>query len=149
MAQERTMGKINWGRVVLGGVLWFVVYGLLGAAAAYLYLVREGREAFEQLGLRVVSHLDTPGFFAFVLVLTLVSGIFSIWFYAAIRPRYGPGPKTAVCAGFAMWMFAHLFPGLYWGQLLGLPIRLVALNEVTTLVAVVAATLAGAWLYQE
>ena len=143
------MGKINWGRVALGGVLWFVVYGLLGAAAAYLYLVREGREAFKQLGLRVVSHLDTPGFFAFVLVLTLVSGLFSIWFYAAIRPRYGPGPKTAVCAGFAMWMIAHLFPGLYWGQLLGLPIRLVGLNEVTTLVAVVAATLAGAWLYQE
>jgi len=143
------MGKINWGRVALGGVLWFVVYGLLGAAAASLYLVREGREAFEQLGLRVVSHLDTPGFFAFVLVLTLVSGIFSIWFYAAIRPRYGPGPKTAVGAGFAMWMIAHLFPGLYWGQLLGLPIRLVGLNEVTTLVAVVVATLAGAWLYQE
>ena len=143
------MGKINWGRVALGGVLWFVVYGLLGAAAASLYLVREGREAFKQLGLRVVSHLDTPGFFAFVLVLTLVSGLFSIWFYAAIRPRYGAGPKTAVGAGFAMWMIAHLFPGLYWGQLLGLPIRLVGLNEVTTLVAVVAATLAGAWLYQE
>jgi hypothetical protein len=26
-------------------------------------------------------------------------GIFAIWLYAAIRPRHGPGPKTAVCAG--------------------------------------------------
>ncbi len=143
------MGKINWGRVVLGGVLRFVVHNLLGAAAAFLYLAREGREAFEQIGLHVVSHLDTPRFFAFLLVLTLVTGIFSIWFYAAIRPRYGPGPKTAVCAGFAVWMIAHLLPMLYWGQLLGLPIRLVALNAVTTLVVVVAATLAGAWLYKE
>ena len=97
----------------------------------------------------MVSHLDIPGFLAFVLLLTLISGIFSIWFYAAIRPRYGPGPKTAVCAGFPMWMIAHLVSGLYWGQLLGLAIGLVALNEVTTLVVVVVATLAGAWLYRE
>jgi len=143
------MAKINWGRVVLGAVLWFLVYGLLGAAAASLYLVREGREAFEQLGLRVVSHMNTPGFFAFVLLLMLVSGIFSIWFYAAIRPRYGPGPKTAICAGFAMWMMAYLLPMLYWAQLLGLPIRLVVLNEATTLVAILAATVAGAWVYKE
>jgi len=143
------MGKINWTRVVLGGVLWFVVHNLLAAAAGFLYLAREGREAFEQIGLRVVSHLYNLGFFAFLLVLTLVSGIFSIWLYAAIRPRYGPGPKTAVCAGFAMWMMAHLLPMLYWSQLLGLPKRLVAVNEMTTLVVVVAATLAGACLYKE
>lgn len=143
------MGKINWGRVVLGGVVWFVVNGLLVAAAEFLYLMREGREAFEQVGLRVVSHLTTPGFFAFGMVLMLVTGIFSIWLYAAIRPRYGPGPKTAACAGFAVWMMAHLFPMLYWAQLLGLPLRLVVLNEATFLVVVVAATLAGAWLYKE
>jgi hypothetical protein len=26
-----------------------------------------------------------------------------MWLYAAIRPRYGPGPKTAAVAGFALW----------------------------------------------
>lgn len=143
------MGRVNWGRVVLGGLLWFVVYTLLGAAAAFLYLMREGREAFEQTGLRVVSHMSDPVFFTFVMVLTLVSGILSIWFYAAIRPRYGPGPKTAVVAGIAIWILAQLLPMLYWSQLLGLPTRLVVLNEVTTLVVGVAATLAGAWVYKE
>jgi hypothetical protein len=143
------MGKINWGRVLLGGALWFVVYNLLGAAAAVLYLMQEGREAFEQLGLRVVFHITDPGFLAFVLVLTLTLGIFSMWFYAAIRPRYGPGPKTAIGVGFAVWIIGHLLPGLYWSQLLGLPMRLVVLNEVTTLVVGVGATLAGAWLYKE
>jgi hypothetical protein len=135
--------------VVLGGLLWFVVYTLLGATAAFLYLMREGREAFEQIGLRVVSHMSDPVFFTFVMVLTLVSGVLSIWFYAAIRPRYGPGPKTAVVAGIAIWILAQLLPMLYWSQLLGLPTRLVVLNEVTTLVVGVAATLAGAWLYKE
>lgn len=143
------MGKVNWGRVVLGGLLWFLVYGLLGAAAAFLYLMREGREAFEQVGLRVASHMSDPVFFAFVMVLTLVAGTVSIWFYAAIRPRYGPGPKTAVVAGIAIWTIAQLLPMLYWSQLLGLSIRLVVLNELTTLVVGVAATMAGAWLYRE
>jgi hypothetical protein len=143
------MGEINWRRVFLGGVLWFVVYNVLGGAAAVLYLAKEGREAFEQLGLRVVSHMTTPAFFVFVLVLTLASGVLCIWLYAAIRPRYGPGPRTAVCAGVLLWMMTHLFPTLYWSQLLGLPIRLVALQEVTTLAVTVAATLAGAWLYRE
>jgi hypothetical protein len=143
------VGRVKWGRVVLGGLLWFVVYTLLGAAAAFLYLMREGREAFEQIGLRVVSHMSDPGFFTFVIVLTLVSGILSIWLYAAIRPRYGPGPKTAVTAGIAIWILAQLLPLLYWSQLLGLPTRLVVLNQVTTLVIGVTATLAGAWLYKE
>jgi hypothetical protein len=143
------MGRINWRRVFLGGVLWFVVYNILGGAAAVLYLAREGKEAFDELGLRVVSHMSTPEFFTFVLVLTLASGIFCIWLYAAIRPRYGPGPGTAICAGVALWAMAHLFPMLYFGQLLGLPIRLVVLQVATTLVVTVAATLAGAWLYRE
>src|SRR5207249_3963498 len=30
-------------------------------------------------------------------------GIFAVWLYAAIRPRYGAGPKTALCAGAAVW----------------------------------------------
>ena len=143
------MGRVNWGRVVLGGVVWFVVYSLLGAGAGFLFLIREGREAFEQAGLQVVSHMNNPVFFSFVLALALLSGILSIWFYAAIRPRYGPGPKTAVSAGITIWILAQLLPLLYWTQLLGLPIRLVVSNGTATLVIGIAATLAGAYLYKE
>ena len=30
-------------------------------------------------------------------------GIVAVWLYAAIRPRFGPGPKTAAMAGLAVW----------------------------------------------
>ena len=143
------MGRVNWGRVVLGGLVSLVVYSALGAASAFLYLMKEGRNAFEHIGLRVVSHMSDPGFFAFVAVLAFVSGILSIWLYAAIRPRYGPGIRTAVIAGVVIWILAQLLPLLYWSQLLGLGTRLVILNGVTTLVVVVTATLAGTWFYQE
>src|SRR5205823_11963536 len=35
-------------------------------------------------------------------------GILAIWLYAAIRPRYGAGPKTALCAGLAVWSLGYL-----------------------------------------
>ena len=86
---------------------------------------------------------------AFVMALPLILGVVSMWLYAAIRPRYGPGPTTAVAAWIAIWIISQVLPLLYWSQLLGLPIRLVVLNLATTLVVGVAATLTGAWLYKE
>lgn len=140
------MGKINWSRVVLGGVLWFVVFNVLWAAAWFLFLRREAIPVFQQLN-RPLQ--ETPEWRVFWLVLTLVLGIFSIWFYAAIRPRYGPGPKTAAIAGFALWLFGWLLPRLPGSWQLQLPARFVALDVVAALVAIGVATLVGAWLYKE
>ena len=35
-------------------------------------------------------------------------GLFAGWLYAAIRPRYGAGPKTALCAGLFVWFLGYL-----------------------------------------
>ena len=42
-------------------------------------------------------------FFAFLL------GIVTVWLYAAIRPRFGAGAKTAVIAGLFVWFFAYFY----------------------------------------
>lgn len=139
------MGKINWARVLLGGVLWFIVFNVLWSAAWILYLGKDVLAAFRALN----RPFELTAWVAFGLAVTLVVGIFSIWFYAAIRPRYGLGPKTAARAGLAVWLAVNLVPTLWWGWLVQLPTRLVALDVVTNLVAIVAATLAGAWLYKE
>jgi hypothetical protein len=31
-----------------------------------------------------------------------------IGIYAAVRPRYGPGPKTALCVGSSVWGLGYL-----------------------------------------
>ncbi len=41
------------------------------------------------------------------LLWGFVVAIAAIWLYAAIRPRYGPGPATALRAGFVVWLFVH------------------------------------------
>jgi hypothetical protein len=42
------------------------------------------------------------------LVTTIVLGLLLAWLYAAIRPRYGPGPMTALRAGTFLWVATWL-----------------------------------------
>jgi hypothetical protein len=140
------MGTINWGRVVLGGLLCWVVFNVLWVAAWFLFVQREVIPVFQELNR---PFQETPEWGVFFLALGLVLSIFTIWFYAAIRPRYGPGPRTAAIVGFAVWLSVSLMPTLAWGWQLQFPARMVALDAVAALVAIVVATLAGAWLYKE
>ena len=76
-------------------------------------------------------------------------GILAIWFYAAIRPCYGPGPKTAALVGLVFWLISGLGPTLWWAHILRLPTGLVASTVVVGLIADVVATVLGAWPYKE
>lgn len=140
------MATINWGRVVLGGVLWFVVFNVLWFAAWLLFLRRDWMSALASLGR---TFPETLGTVALWFLITLGGGIFAIWLYAAIRPRYGPGPKTAVYAGVALWLVGVLLPMVWLGRILQLPAGLVAGSTVAELVAAVVATVFGAWPYKE
>lgn len=85
------------------------------------------------------------------IIPSFIAGIIGVGLYAAIRPRYGPGPKTAIVAGFLCWFAVGVIPMLiyaFWRGLL-LPVWLIAVTFVTALVIIVAATVAGAWVYKE
>jgi hypothetical protein len=70
--------------------------------------------------------------------------------YVAARRFLGPGPRTALCAGVAVWAVSHLFAAIYIQEGIAiLPTRLVWLPAAWTLVEVPLATLAGAWLYRD
>jgi hypothetical protein len=45
---------------------------------------------------------------AFLLAVDLMMGIWAMWLYSAIAPRYGAGPKTAAIAGVAWWTIKSL-----------------------------------------
>ena len=146
------MGKINWGRVLLGGVLFAVVYNIIVASAWFLFLRDGWLPALAALGpsfQKSPEMLESMGFRGLYLLLTLAAGIFAIWLYAAIRPRYGPGPKTAAGAGLALWVGGVLLPTLAWDKLVPLPGQLVASDLTVMLIAAMAATIVGAWPYQE
>jgi len=76
-------------------------------------------------------------------------GIAAVWLYAAIRTRYGPGPKTAIRAGLVIWVIAVFLPNLGNYSVDLFPVRLLVISSVVSLVEFVIATLVGARLYKE
>jgi hypothetical protein len=136
------VSKINWSRVLGCGLLAGLVWIILGSVVTALL----GRE-FAALP---NNHLGapTPGFVLFNAALDLLEGISILWLYAAIRPRYGPGAKTAVIAAFAWWFIVTLGDAT-WCSFGFFPPGTVIPLMVGTLPALILATLTGAKLYKE
>ncbi len=134
------MSSINWSRVALGGLLWNVVYGALVAVEvpqlAHLWQEELGQAFAPPSGTGIA-----------VVGINLLLGFLAIWLYAAIRPHYGPGPRSACIAGVAAW-YAGLAPLLTFNAVAGwFSLRFMAIDAALNLVEVILATLAGAWLY--
>ena len=115
-----------------------------------LFLGREFLLELERMGRPLQLNTGTFVFLGIFGVLFTVSwGIISIWLYAAIRPRYGPGPKTAVIAAVGVWLLSIAAPLSHLAAFRIASPRFVAIDLPTELVAILAATLAGAWRYRE
>jgi hypothetical protein len=140
------MERINMSRVLLGGVVAGIVANILGYLVDGVLLAPQWTAAMRTLG---KADFTTNQIIAFN-VIGLAYGIFAVWLYAAIRPRYGAGPKTAVCAGVAVWVAGVLLPNAALMGITGLfPSNLTAMSTLAGVVEWSAAMLAGAALYQE
>jgi hypothetical protein len=140
------MGKINWKKVLLGGIVAGVIIDVVEGVFEGVILGPQWRQAMLMLGHPLQ---ETGGQMVLHVSLGLAYGISAVWVYAAIRPRYGAGPKTALYAGLSMWVIGYLLPSLNWGSRGLFPNHLVAIAVVVGLFEIVVATEAGAWLYQE
>lgn len=140
------MGKVNWKRIILGGLLAGLVVNLSEALVDGVILKKEWMDAMTALG----KTMDLGGSIAVIsLGLVFLIGCLTIWLYAGIHPRYGPGPKTALRVAFAVWVL-NWVPATVGMITLGLfPARLLLIDAVVGLPVVVLATLLGAWVYKE
>ncbi len=76
-------------------------------------------------------------------------GITTVWVYAAARPRLGPGPKSAAIVAIPIWIAGFLIPTVGYVVQGMFPTNLAILVGVWGLVEIIAAAIAGAWLYTE
>jgi uncharacterized PurR-regulated membrane protein YhhQ (DUF165 family) len=135
---------MNWRRVVLGGLLAALVMTLVWLPA--LFVLSEDIAAMtNSLGLSIEPMARAV---LYGSIATPVLGLLSVWLYAAIRPRYGAGPTTSVIAGFVVWLVTFLVDTC-WASLGIVSMRLFGIMKTIDLIAIVLATIVGAWLYQE
>lgn len=139
------MSRIHWGRVIAGGLATGVVLNL-GEWLLHDVILRERMEASAaRMGLETPSGSDIGIFVA----MTFVLGILLVWLYAAIRPRFGPGPKTAVLAGLFGWALLYMFWYVYNIAWEIFPQDTVGMSTIWGLFQLPIATMVGGWLYRE
>lgn len=140
--------KINTGKVVIGGVIAGIVMMVVDFISnTYILGPRANveMEAFKP-GLSATMQ-QSSGMIGYLLV-DLLLGIVLIWIYAAIRPRFGPGPKTAFVAAVAVWLVACIS---YYGYLQMGMMSTALWSEfgLVGLVSISLAAMAGAKFYSE
>jgi hypothetical protein len=138
------MGKINWGRVIAGGIVAGIIINAFEYVTNGRVLAADWAAAMQTLGRQM-----PPSAIPLFIVWGFLVGISAIWLYAAARPRFGPGAGTAVLTGFAFWVIGYLFPNLVSWALAIFPSRLLAITTLVGLVEIVVASLAGAYIYKE
>ena len=83
-------------------------------------------------------------------VVGIFVGLVAVWIYAAIRPRFGAGPKTAIYAGLAVWVVGFLLPNISFMYVAHLYSRHLTLyTTLGDVVGCLLGTLVGAALYKE
>ena len=140
------MTKTNIARLILGGIVAGIVLDILGYVVDGVLLAPQWNAGMTALGRGEFTGSQIVGF----NILGLANGIFVVWLYAAIRARYGAGPKAAVCAGLALWVVGVLLPNVGFMGVTGLfATNLTIMTTVGGIVECVVAALAGAALYKE
>ena len=139
------MSGINLSRVVVGGLVAGVVANALDFAINTYLMADEMADMAQRLNLNMAAvEASTTTW----IIVDFVWGLLLVFAYAAMRPRFGPGPKTAAISGLTLWfgvtaVFAGLMAmGLYTQQAY---IKSSALALVSTLIP----SLVGGYLYKE
>ena len=140
------MGRIQAGRVVLGGIVAGLLVNISETVLNTVVLKKPWDDAMRALGKPMVM---TPGAMTVWVLWGFAYGILCVWLYAAIRPRFGPGAGTAVKAGFVAWLLAGLLPTVAMANMGIAPAGLLTTSALWTLVETIVVTIVGAWLYRE
>ena len=139
------MGRIDLGRVIIGGVVAGIIIDIFEFVLNGWYLAAQWTSVMASLNRAPVG---TSAIIAFNIV-GLFTGIAAVWTYAAIRPRFGIGPGTAFIAALLTWITAYVLSDAY-PAIMGLfPLSMVGWMIGVGLVEIVVATMVGAYLYRE
>ena len=139
------MGRINLGRVLVGGLLAGLIINISESILNGMLLAEEMNAAMVALNKPPIA----PAMIVWFVVLSFGLGFMLVWVYAAIRPRLGPGVKTAACAASVVWGLAYLYPNLFSIIMNLFPRNMTILATGWGLIELIVAGIAGAWVYKE
>jgi hypothetical protein len=141
------MAPINYGRVMLGGIVGGFLANIGDFIVNNLIMADDMARMAQRLNLNQTV-IASPAVGMTWVVIDFVYITLIVWTYAAIRPRFGPGPATAIRAGAVLWaavcsvLFGFETMGIFTADSF---FKSALLSLATTLLG----ALAGAWVYKE
>ncbi|MEO8482942.1 MAG: hypothetical protein ABI634_12080 [Acidobacteriota bacterium] len=92
------MAGINYGRVLLGGLVAGVVANVCDTIIGMFIMADDMQRMVQRLGLDQRVFTSTSTMVTWMIV-DFIYATLIVWTYAAVRPRLGPGPGTAMTVG--------------------------------------------------
>lgn len=139
---------INTSKVLVGGLAAGVVMNVMGFLINGVLL---GQRMTDEL-VAAAPTLQGKGMDSMTLtgrvITQFVVGILLVWLYAAMRPRFGPGMKTAAFAALVIWLCGFLFY-LDWLYLGLMSVGLYAMVSCAMAVSLLISAWVGGMLYKE
>jgi hypothetical protein len=140
--------KINWSKVLLGGIIAGIVMLALDLLTQKYWLGPQANAQFDAFKPGLSAAMMSGNAMIVYPITEFILGITLVWTYAAIRPRFGPGPRTAAIAAVPLWIASCI---AYYGDLsMGMMTAgLWWTFGLVGLVVMIIATMAGAKFYSE
>lgn len=139
------MAGINVGRVIVGGLVAGLVANVFDFVITSYLLATDLAEMMARLNLSATAVESSVWVF---VVVDFIWGLLLVFTYAAMRPRFGPGPRTAVISGLVLWLALSLLEA----QMIAIGISTLPFyvkGAVLYLVSAIVSSLAGSSLYKE
>jgi len=139
------MSQINMRKVIIGGLVAGVVLNVVDTVLYGVVLKDDMAAAMTAMNRPAMTNAQIPWF----VFLDFVAGVFLVWLYAAMRPRFGAGPGTAAKVGVAAWFIGILLVNLFNWPAEYPPHNIAIISTLVALVSVPLATVVGAKFYTE
>lgn len=100
---------MNTKKVLIGGIVAGVVMNVIDFVANMFILGERMKAATDAFKPGLADQMMQGPAIVSNIVMDFVLGIALVWTYAAIRPRFGPGVRTATYAAVLFWILAGIF----------------------------------------
>ena len=100
---------INTQKVVLGGLAAGFVMNVIDFVFNMFVVGARMKAETDAFKPGLADQMNKGSVMISYIVMDFALGILLVWTYAAIRPRFGPGGKTAVYVAILFWLLAGIF----------------------------------------
>ncbi len=108
------MGSMNRQKVIVGGVVAGIILLVLDYVVGQHVLGPMSSSMAGAMSPVLADTMNSKRAMFGGMGMDVLFGISIVWCYAAIRPRYGAGPKTGLCASAFVWFVGSIAYGSYY-----------------------------------